>query len=158
MKKISNLLIAAIALVILSLSSCNNVKPKEVSLNTLNDSINYTLGLWQGSVFKTQYFANDEDGKKLDAFVKALDKAYASGEKSSELYDLGVQVGKYFNENTKNGYFGDSTLVGDNKLILAGLINAIKDYQDVMSSTEADSIMQVIQTKVSTRNMQAPQN
>jgi hypothetical protein len=51
MKKNSNLLIVAIALAIFSFSSCNDVKPKEVTLKNMNDSINYTLGKWQGDVF-----------------------------------------------------------------------------------------------------------
>lgn len=143
-------MIVAIALAIFSFSSCNNVKPKEVTLNNLNDSINYTLGQWQGDVFQQQYFTEDSSNVKLEAFIKALDKAY-KGKKGSEMYDLGMQVGKYFNDQTKSGFFGDSTLVGDKDMILRGLVNALNDYQDVVSATEADSIVQATQMKVQSK-------
>ena len=156
MKKSSNLLIVAIALAIFSFSSCNNIKPKDVVLNNLNDSINYTLGQWQGDVFKQQYFPGDSTNAKLDAFIKALDKAY-KGEKGSEMYDLGIQVGKYFKDQTKSGFFGDSTLTGNTDMILAGLINALNDYQEVVSANEADSIVQAVQMKVQSKMYGQPQ-
>lgn len=155
MKKISNLLIAALALVIISLSSCSEIKPKDVTLATLNDSINYSLGQWQGDVFRQQYFTGDEDGKKLEAFINALDKAYKSKE-GNEMYDLGIQVGKYFNDQTKKGYFGDSTLVGDPDMIMRGLINALNDYQDVISSSQADSLVQAVQMRIQSQKYGQP--
>src|SRR5690606_6502553 len=108
MKKLSNLLMAAMAIAIISLSSCNDVKPTEIALTNLNDSVNYSLGQWQGDVFRQQYFANDSTGKQLEAFIAALDAAYAKEADSDELYELGKQVGKYFKDNTDAGYFGDS--------------------------------------------------
>lgn len=153
MKRISNLLMAAVALAIIVFSSCNDIKPKEVELKNLNDSINYTLGHWQGDVFKQQYFAKDEKGEKLNAFIKALDKSYKSKD-GNEMYDLGVQVGKYFTEQTKKGYFGDSTLTGDTKMIMRGLINALNDYQEVLTPAQADSIVQAVQMKIQAKMYQ----
>lgn len=156
MKKNSNLVIVALALSIFSFSSCNNsVEPKEVALKNLNDSINYTLGQWQGDVFQQQYFMEDSDNVKLDAFIKALDKSY-KGKKGSEMYDLGIQVGKYFKDQTKSGFFGDSTLVAKEDLIKRGLINALNDYQEVISGTQADSIVQTAQVKVQSKMYPAP--
>lgn len=156
MKKNSNLLIVAIVLAIFSFSSCDSIKPKEVALNNVNDSINYTLGQWQGDVFKQQYFPEDSSNVKLEAFIKALDKAY-SNKKGSEMYDLGLQVGKYFNDQTKSGFFGDSTLVGDTDMIMKGLINALNDYQEVVSATQADSIVQTAQMKAQAKMYGQPQ-
>ena len=150
MRKNSSLLIVAMALAIFSFSSCNNVKPKDVTLKNVNDSINYTLGHWQGDVFQQQYFTEDSNQVKLNAFIKALDKAYG-GKKGSEMYDLGIQVGKYFKDQTKSGFFGDSTLVGNTDMILRGLVNALNDYQEVISATEADSIVQAAQMKVQSK-------
>lgn len=154
MKKISQILIAALLVTIISFSSCSNVKTKEVTLNTLSDSINYTLALWQGDVFKEQYFANDEDGKLLKAFIQSLDKAYGSKEEPNEMYELGLNVGRFIKSNSESGFFGDSTLVGNQDLILAGLINAIKDYQEVMTGTQADSIVQTTQMKIAQRQQE----
>lgn len=157
MKKISNLLLVAIAAAMISFTSCNDVKPKDISMKSLNDSINYTLGHWQGDVFKQQYFADDTDGKQLEAFIKALDKAYSAAG-GNEMYDLGLQVGKYIKDQTKNGFFGDSTLTGKEKLVLAGLINALNDYQEILSGEEADSIMQTVQMRVQEQQMMSVQS
>ncbi len=157
MKKNSNFLIVAIALAIFSFSSCNDIKPKDVTLKNMNDSINYTLGHWQGDVFKQQYFPEDADGEKLKAFIKALDEAYAN-QKGNEMYDLGLQVGKYFNDQIKNGFFGDSTLTGNTDMIVTGLVNALNDYQEVVSATEADSIVQAAQMRVQSKMYGAPNN
>lgn len=157
MKKNSNFLIVAIALAIFSFSSCNDIKPKDVSLKNMNDSINYTLGHWQGDVFKQQYFTEDAESEKLEAFIKALDEAYANNE-GNEMYDLGLQVGKYFNDQIKNGFFGDSTLTGNTDMIVTGLVNALNDYQEVVSATEADSIVQATQMRVQSKMYGAPNN
>jgi hypothetical protein len=157
MKKNSFFLIVALALTFISFSSCNDIKPKEVSLGSMNDSINYTLGHWQGDMFKQQYFAEDEKGKKLEAFIQALDKAY-SNKGGDNMYDLGLQVGKYFNDQIKNGYFGDSTLVGDIDMVMQGMVNALNDYQEVVSSTQADSIVQAAQMKAHSKMYGAPNN
>jgi hypothetical protein len=154
MKKISNLLLAIIAVAIVSFSSCTDeAKPKVVGLSSQNDSINYTLGHWQGDMFKQQQFAEDEDGKMLAAFIKALDEGYGTKKEPNEMYDLGLNVGRYIKSNTQKGFFGDSTLTANEKLIITGMINAIKDYQDVMTSTEADSVVQTIQMKISQKQM-----
>lgn len=157
MKKNSNFLIVAVALAIFSFSSCNDIKPKDVSLKNMNDSINYTLGHWQGDVFKQQYFPEDAEGEKLEAFIKALDEAYANT-KGNEMYDLGLQVGKYFNDQIKNGFFGDSTLTGNKDMIVTGLVNALNDYQEVVSATEADSIVQATQMRVQSKMYGIPNN
>ncbi|MDO9635082.1 MAG: hypothetical protein Q7J05_08620 [Paludibacter sp.] len=157
MKKNSNFLIVAVALAIFSFSSCNDIKPKDVSLKNMNDSINYTLGHWQGDVFKQQYFPEDAEGEKLEAFIKALDEAYANT-KGNEMYDLGLQVGKYFNDQIKNGFFGDSTLIGNKDMIVTGLVNALNDYQEVISATEADSIVQATQMRVQSKMYGIPNN
>lgn len=147
MRKTINFMLLTAVIAVFSFSSCNDSKPKEVALKTMNDSINYTLGQWQGDMFKQQYFATDSTGKQLAAFVEALDKAYNTKD-ADEMYDLGIQVGKYFNDQIKNGYFGDSTLIGNVDKIMTGLVNALNDYQEVITSEEADSIVQAIQQKV----------
>ncbi len=156
MKKISNLLLATFVVAIVSFSSCTDVKPKDVELKGLNDSINYSLGHWQGDLFQQQQFSEDEDGKLLAAFIKALDEGYRTKKDPNEMYDLGLNVGRYFKSNTQKGFFGDSTLTANEKLIIKGMINAIKDYQEVMTSTEADSVVQTIQMKVSQKQPVQP--
>ncbi|GAB1416320.1 hypothetical protein MASR2M117_17260 [Paludibacter sp.] len=156
MRKTINFMLMAAAVAIFSFSSCNDIKPKKVTLKTVNDSINYTLGQWQGDMFKQQYFAGDSTGVQLKAFIEALDKAYKNKE-SDEMYDLGVQVGKFFSDQKKNGLYGDSILVGDIKLLMAGMVNALNDYQEVITSEEADSISQKAQEKIQAKRYGNPQ-
>lgn len=147
MKKINSLLMVALALTIFSLSSCNDSKPKEVSLSSLNDSINYTLGHWQGDMIRAQQFPTDSTGVQVEAFVKALDKSYNQKGEDKPLYTLGVQVGKYLAEQKKAGLLNDSSLVFNQKLVIQGLVNALKDYQEVMTSQAADSLLQTAQMR-----------
>lgn len=147
MKKIGNLLIAAVVMAVVAFSSCNKIAPKEVDLANMNDSVNYTLGLWQGSEFKNAQFQGDSTGKKMEAFIKALDKAYA-GKDNGEMYNLGLQVGKYIKDQSNPGLFGDSTITSNQKLILQGLVNALNEYEDVMTAAQADSIVQTAMMKV----------
>lgn len=157
MKRITNILMAVIVSAIFVFSSCSDNKAKEAKLTSLNDSINYTLGHWQGDMFRTQYFADDKDGKILKVFLSEMDKAYKAKEQK-EMYTLGVQVGKYFNEQIKKGYFGDSTLTGDKKMLMRGLINALNEYKEVITPEQADSIVQAVQMKIQAKMMsQQPQ-
>ncbi len=142
MKK--NSILIALLLVIISFSACNNNKPKKVTLNDFKDSINYTLGQWQGDMFREYYFQNDSSDVQLKAFVKALDEAY-SNKGENEMYTLGTHVGKYFQDQISNGHFGDSTLTGDVKLVMRGLINAINEYEEVISEEEADAFYRAFQ-------------
>ena len=159
MKKISSFLVVASALAIFSLSSCNNdVKPKEVSLNNLNDSLNYTLGHWQGEMIKAQQFAGDSTNVQLNAFVAALDKAYKEEGEKKPMYDLGVQVGKYFADQLKSGMLGDSTLKADKKLLIQGFVNALKDHQEVMTNEQADSLLQAVQARIQAKMYGQPNN
>lgn len=146
MKKLGYLLVAT-AVSVIMFSSCNSVSSKEVKLESLNDSINYSLAVWQGSEFKKNQFQEDKDGKKLAAFVAALDEAYKS-EAKTELYNLGLQVGKYIKDQGNPGLFGDSTLTSNEDLILAGIINALYQYEDVMTAAASDSLVQNVSRKV----------
>lgn len=148
MKK--NSILIAFMLVIISFSACNNIKPKDVTLNDFKDSINYTLGQWQGEMFREYYFKNDSSDVKLKAFVKALDKAY-NNKGEDEMYTLGTHVGRYIQDQMSNGHFGDSTLTGDIKLVMRGLINAINEYEEVISEEEADAFYRAVQEESNSR-------
>ncbi len=149
MKKTAYLLLAAISFSVVLLSSCGGVTSKEVKLESLNDSVNYTLAVWQGGEFKKMQFQEDKEGLKLKAFIAAMDDAYNTEDKG-EMYNLGVQVGQYIKKQTNPGLFGDSTLVGNEKLILQGVINALNEYEDVMTAQAADSVVQAAVSKAQT--------
>ncbi|MDD3194983.1 MAG: FKBP-type peptidyl-prolyl cis-trans isomerase N-terminal domain-containing protein [Paludibacter sp.] len=158
MKKFSPFLIVATALAIFSFSSCNDIKPKSVSLETVNDSINYTLGQWQGEMIRAQQFAGDSTGVQAEAFIKALDKAYNKKGDDNAMYSLGVQVGKYFADQSRTGLFGDSTMTVNDKMLLQGFVNALKDYQEVMTGQQADSLLQAAQMRIQSKMYGQPNN
>lgn len=144
MKK--NSIFIAFLLVIISFSACNNNKPKDVTLKEFRDSINYSFGQWQGDEISRYYFSDDSTGVVSKAFLKELDEAYNQKD-NDELYVLGTQVGSYFKHQIDNGHFGDSTLTVDMKMVMQGLINAINDYQEVITEEDADAIYQSLQEK-----------
>ncbi len=147
MKKISQILIVATALAIFSFSSCSDSNPKNVPLSNMNDSVNYSLGHWQGEMIATQQFAGDETDKKVKAFVKSMDDAFNLKEDNKAMYTLGLQIGKYFADQVDNGMFGDADLGVNQELLIQGFVNALKEYQVVLTYEQADSILQVAQTR-----------
>ena len=50
----------------------------KVSLKTLNDSLNYTLGYANGDGIKNYYFKNLNTDQAITYFMKSLDVAYLS--------------------------------------------------------------------------------
>lgn len=156
MNKINFLLITILCFVIIFLSSYKNTRPGDIKLNNLNDSINYSLGLWQGNVFRQQYFATDSTGKQLEAFIDALNVAYQKESDPDELYELGKKVGKYLIDNLESGIFGEHTDTVDTEILIMGIINAFIEYQDVMSLTEANSIVNAAQTRTQNKMSVTP--
>ncbi len=158
MKKFNQLMIVATALTIFSLSSCNDSKPTNVSLTTLNDSVNYSLGHWQGEMIASQQFADDDSDIKVKAFVKAMDAAFNEKDDKNAMYTLGIQIGKYFAEQIENGMFGDADYAIKQELLVQGFVNALTDFQEVLTYEQADSLMQVAQTRVQEKMYSQPAN
>ncbi len=147
MKRTSSMLIAALMLTIFAISSCTSNKAKEVTLNDMKDSINYLVAYWNGDMMKQHVFHNDSNHKQLNVFLKALDEAF-KGKTETDIYQTGVQVGMHFKDQIENGYFGDEDAKANAKMLMKGLINALNDYDEIMNSTEADSIVRVFQTNL----------
>jgi hypothetical protein len=157
MKKISILSLVTIG-AILVLVSCSSNKPKTVELKTLNDSLNYTLGLVNGDQIKSYYLKNDSSDKAIDAIVKSLDQAYNAPESKDEIYKLGLQVGSTFKQLKVKGLMGDSSLVFDEKIVKQGMINALNGFDKGMTQAEAQQYLQTTMMKLQqAKMMQRPQ-
>lgn len=126
---------------ILFFASCNKYQAKKCDLKTQNDSLNYTLGLVNGEGIKTQMMKDTTD-KAIAALVKAIDAAYNKKVSTDEMYKLGEQIGNSFKEQKAHGLMGDSTLKFDAELVKQGLINALKDHKEGMSTKEAEKYIQ----------------
>ena len=91
MKKISFLFIAAMAMI-----SCGNTyKAHDVELFTMNDSVNYALGLVNGVQIKAMYMQSDSSDAVIAEFVDALQAGYdGEKEKLSEIAEIGKNIGE----------------------------------------------------------------
>jgi hypothetical protein len=125
-------------LTIFVLTSCGKHKAKEVKLGSMNDSLNYTLGLYNGQGIKDYYLKKDSSDNAIAALLNAIDKAYSTETSKDEMYKLGLQIGNSFKMNKKQGLLGDSTLVFDQKLVMQGLINALNKFEEGMKPADAD--------------------
>lgn len=158
MKKLSILTIISLVAVLL-MSSCNSYKPKEVSLNNMNDSLNYTLGLSNGKGIKDYYMQTDTTDKAIAALMEALDKAFEGEASTDEMYKIGLQVGNSFKQQKKQGLMGDSTLVFNSELVKQGLVNALKDFKEGMTAEESEEYIRKVMMEIQDKKMreQMPQ-
>lgn len=150
---------AVILVAVFVMASCNKYEPKSVKLGTLNDSVNYTLGLANGDGIKKYMMQKDSSDKAIEVLMSALDKAYSSKTDEDELYKLGVQIGNSFKTMKKGGLMGDSTLVFNQELLLQGIVNALNDYKEGMNSTQAEEYLRKTMTEIQSKKMgQQPQS
>ena len=80
-------------LAIIAMTSCNKYEAKEVKLSSMNDSLNYTLGLANGQGIKEYYMKTDSTDKAVEVLIKAIDEAYNAKTDKGEMYKLGLQIG-----------------------------------------------------------------
>lgn len=141
MKKTNFLLLTALA--VLSLfSSCNKgTEAKEVTLTTQEDSLNYALGVINGDGIKAQYFMNDSTDENLSKFLKAADEAFKSGNRD-EMYNYGKKIGMMLKAQKANGLMFDSTLTFKEDLIVQGVLNGMKGFEEGMSFDDARAYFQ----------------
>jgi hypothetical protein len=157
MKK-QSILTLTVFVAVLMLASCNKYEAKTSTLKTQEDSLNYTIGLYNGDGIKNYYFKGDSTAKTLASFMKAFDKAY-NGNDKGEIYKLGVQIGNSLKMQKAKGLMGDSTLKFNEKLILQGLVNALSGYEKGMTPAQAKDFLDKALMKIQVERMrqQAPQ-
>jgi hypothetical protein len=157
MKKQSIFTIVAL-LTIFVMTSCGNYKAKEVKMTSMNDSLNYTLGLYNGKGIKDYYLTKDSSDKAVAALIKAIDKAYKADVNNDAMYKLGLQIGGSFKQNKKQGLMGDSTITFNKDLVMQGLVNALNNFGEGMKAADADKFLQEYMMKKQAAQMpqQAP--
>ncbi len=156
MKKQSIFTIVAFITIVV-MTSCSNYKAKEVKMNTMNDSLNYTLGLYNGKGIKDYYLTKDSSDKAVAALIKAIDKAYKADVNNDAMYKLGLQIGGSFKQNKKQGLMGDSTITFNQDIVMQGLVNALNNFGEGMKATDADRFLQeYMMKKQAMQPQQAP--
>lgn len=129
MKKLSLLLLAAMAMV-----SCgNSYDAKQVAMADMQDSINYALGLVNGSQIKMMYLANDSSEEAVNEFVAALERGYnGEVEELSEVARVGKSIGSSIKQSEAIGLAGNDVWTLNEKLFFQGLVNGVYGDTTVM--------------------------
>lgn len=130
MKKLSILVIAAMAMI-----SCGKTyTAQSVVLNNQNDSMNYALGMVNGSQLKQYQLRNDSSMETVAEFIDALQRGYEGKvEQYSEVAGIGNNIGQAIKASEKNGLADNPAWTLNQKLFFQGLVNALYNDTVVMN-------------------------
>ena len=139
MKKLSIILIAAIAMI-----SCgNSYTGKTVALTNQNDSMNYALGVVNGTQMKMYQLRNDSSWETITEFIDALQRGYdGTVEELSEAGTIGRNIGQAIKDAEKNGLADNPAWSINQKIFFQGLVNALRRDTTVMNADDARDYFQ----------------
>lgn len=139
MKKISILVIAAVAMI-----SCGKTyTAQSVTLTNQNDSMNYALGLVNGSQMKQYQLRNDSSMETIVEFMDALQRGYdGKVEQLGEVAAIGQNIGQAIKASEKTGLADNPAWTLNEKLFFQGLVNALYNDTTVMTAEAARNYFQ----------------
>lgn len=139
MKKLSILLIAAVAMI-----SCGNTyQIKTVALINQNDSMNYALGVVNGSQLKMYQLRNDSSMETITEFIDALQRGYdGQVEELSEAANVGRNIGQAIKMSEETGLAENPLWTLNEKLFFQGLVNGLYHDTLVMKVDDARNYFQ----------------
>ena len=139
MKKASILVVAAMAMI-----SCGNTyEAKTVALNNQNDSMNYALGLVNGSQMKMYQLRNDSSEETVNEFIDALQRGYDGKiEELSEAAGVGRNIGQAIKSSESTGLADNEAWTLNEKVFFQGLVNGLHHDTVVMKGDEARDYFQ----------------
>ena len=139
MKKLCILAIAALAMV-----ACGKTyTAKTVVLENQNDSMNYALGLVNGSQIKMYQLRNDSSIETVNEFIDALQRGYDGKiEQLSEAAAIGKNIGQAIKASEKNGLADNPAWTLNEKLFFQGLVNGMYNDTVVMTGEAASNYFQ----------------
>ena len=139
MKKVSILLIAAIAMI-----SCGtNYTGKTVVLTNQNDSMNYALGVVNGVQMKMYQLRNDSSIETVNEFIDALQRGYdGKVAELSEAGNVGRSIGQAIKNAETNGLADNPTWSINQKIFFQGLVNGLHHDTTVMKADDARNYFQ----------------
>lgn len=139
MKKLSIILIAAVAMI-----SCGNTyQIKSVALTNQNDSMNYALGVLNGSQLKMYQLRNDSSMETITEFIDALQRGYdGKVEQLSEAASVGRNIGQAIKMSEETGLADNPTWTLNQKLFFQGLVNGLYHDTLVMKVDDARNYFQ----------------
>ncbi len=136
----------AVVIFIVSFSGEKKYAAKDVSLRTASDSINYCLGLVNGSQIKEYYIKDDVNEKTVNAFMEALDASYqgkkvAVDSNDNELTNIAISIGKAIREQEPIGLLSFPGWDTDFELIEQGFVNAFYDHNRPITKEAAETYL-----------------
>ena len=139
MKKVSVIILAAAALI-----SCGNTyTAQQAELTNMNDSINFALGIANGSQIKAYYLRNDSSAEAVTEFIDALQAGYdGSVPELTEEARIGKNIGSSIAQSEKKGLADNPAWTLNEKLFFQGLVNGIEHDTTVMQPEEARRFFQ----------------
>ena len=139
MKKASILVVAAMAMI-----SCGNTyEAKTVALNNQNDSMNYALGLVNGSQMKMYQLRNDSSKETVNEFIDALQRGYDGKiEELSEAASVGRNIGQAIKSSESTGLADNEAWTLNEKVFFQGLVNGLHHDTVMMQGDEARDYFQ----------------
>ena len=122
MKKLALILIAAVAMI-----SCGNTyTAKTIALINQNDSMNYALGLVNGSQMKMYQLRNDSSMETVAEFIDALQRGYdGKVAQLSEAATIGKNIGQAIKQSEETGLAENPAWTLNEKIFFQGLINGL---------------------------------
>ena len=139
MKKLSILAFAALAMI-----SCGNTyKAQQVTLNDMNDSVNFALGLLNGAQLKAYQMAADSSDAAIAEFIDALQRGYDGKlDDLSPIAEIGQSIGQSVKSFETTGLVNQKTWPINEKIFFQGLINGILGDTIMMHPDEARAYFQ----------------
>ena len=134
MKKIGLLAVIAMAMI-----SCGNTyTAKQITLNDRTDSVNYALGLMNGSMIKMQQLAQDSSDAVINEFLGALEKAYnGKTEKLSEAQETARNIAFAVKDFETKGLAENKSFPINEKIFFQALVNGLYEDTTVMTQEVA---------------------
>ena len=114
-----------------------------VALTSQNDSMNYALGLVNGSQLKQYQLRNDSSMETVAEFIDALQRGYdGKVEELSEVAGIGKNIGQALKSSEKTGLADNPAWTLNQKLFFQGLVNALYNDTVVMTIDAARNYFQ----------------
>lgn len=139
MKKLCILAIAALTMV-----ACGKTYTAQtVVLNNQNDSMNYALGLVNGSQIKMYQLRNDSSMETITEFIDALQRGYDGKlEQLSEAAAIGKNIGQAIKNSEKTGLADNPAWTLNEKIFFQGMVNGMYNDTVVMQIEAARNYFQ----------------
>jgi len=139
MKKLSIIILATMAMI-----SCGNTyNAQQAELTNMNDSMNFALGIANGSQIKMYYLRNDSSVETVAEFIDALQAGYdGSLPELTEAARIGKNIGTSIAQNEKNGLADNPAWTLNEKLFFQGLVNGLAHDTVVMDASAARQFFQ----------------